>query len=63
MLLILAGVTIAALSGDNGILTNASRAKYATELAQYKEELERFKSNKLLENLDFEQESLFFSRK
>lgn len=59
VLLILAGVTIAALSGDNGILTNASRAKYATELAQYKEELERFKSNKLLENLDFEQESLF----
>ena len=59
VLLILAGITISALSGDNGILTNASRAKYATELAQYKEELENFKSNKLLENLDFEQESLF----
>ena len=59
VLLILAGITISALSGDNGILTNATRAKYATELSQYKEELENFKSNKLLENLDFEQESLF----
>ena len=59
VLLILAGVTISALSGDNGILTNASKAKYATELSQYKEELEMFKSNKVLENLEFEDESLF----
>lgn len=59
VLLILAGVTISALSGDNGILTNASKAKYATELSQYKEELEIFKSNKTLENLDFEAQSLF----
>ena len=34
MLLILAGVTIAALSGDNGILTKAKEAKGKTEQAQ-----------------------------
>ena len=58
VLLILAGVTISALSGDNGILTNASKAKYATELAQYNEELQNFKTNKVLENMDFEGGSL-----
>ena len=40
VLLILAGITISALSGDNGILTNATRAALATELSNYKEELE-----------------------
>ena len=54
VLLILAGVTIAALSGDNGILTNATKAKYATELSQYNEELQNYKTNKVLENLEFE---------
>ena len=58
VLLILAGITISALSGDNGILTNASKAKYATELSQYNEELQIFKSNKVLENMDFEGGSL-----
>lgn len=38
VLLILAGVTIAALSGDNGILRNAARAKEETEKAQENEE-------------------------
>ena len=38
VLLILAGVTIAALSGDNGILQNAARAKEETEQAQKEEE-------------------------
>ena len=38
VLLILAGVTIAALSGDNGILTRAKEAKEKTELAQKEEE-------------------------
>ena len=31
ILLILAGVTIAAISGDNGILQNAARAKEETK--------------------------------
>ena len=38
VLLILAGVTIAALSGDNGILTRAKEAKQKTEQAQKEEE-------------------------
>ena len=37
VLLILAGVTIAALSGDNGILTRAKEAKEKTEQAQKEE--------------------------
>ena len=39
ILLILAGVTIATLSGDNGILSNATKAKLETEIAQDKEQL------------------------
>ena len=38
VLLILAGVTIAALSGDNGILKRATEAKEKTEQAQKEEE-------------------------
>ena len=37
MLLILAGVTIAALNGDNGILIRAKEAKEKTEQAQKQE--------------------------
>ena len=40
VLLILAGVTIAALSGDNGILRNAGKAKEETEVAK-EDELRR----------------------
>ena len=39
VLLILAGVTIATLTGDNGILTRAQEAKGSTEEAQEKEKL------------------------
>ena len=38
VLLILAGVTIATLTGDNGILTRATEAKNKTEQAQKDEE-------------------------
>ena len=37
VLLILAGVTIAALSGDNGILTNASKSKQQNALGEAKD--------------------------
>ena len=40
VLLILAGVTIATLTGDNGILTRAQEAKGRTEEAQEKEKLD-----------------------
>ena len=45
VLLILAGVTIAALSGENGILTRAKDAKEKTEQAQHEEE-------KMLSNME-----------
>ncbi len=50
VLLILAGVTIASLSGENGILTRAKEAKIATENAK-KDELEKLEElNAYIEN-------------
>ena len=40
VLLILAGVTIATLTGDNGLLTKAGEAKNATELANLEGEVQ-----------------------
>ena len=48
VLLILAGVAIAALSGDNGILTRAKEAKEKTAQAQKEEEKTFSKKNILL---------------
>ena len=39
VLLILAGITIAALTGDNGILTNTKYAKFATEIRSLEEQV------------------------
>ena len=58
VLLILAGVSIATLTGDNGIITNANLAKISTEFAGYKEEVEIFKTSKLSENYNFKEDSL-----
>lgn len=57
-MLIIAGVTIASLTGDNGILINAQDAKLATELSKYQEELELYKVNKTMEDANFEEETL-----
>ena len=54
VLLILAGVTIAALSGDNGILTRAKEAKEKTEQAQQDEEETLSNMEGILESLKFE---------
>ncbi len=47
ILLILAGVTIATLTGENGILTKAKEAKEKTEIASQEEQrkLARSRSN------------------
>ena len=58
VLLILAGVSIAMLTGNNGILTQSMRAKISTELASYKEELELFKIEQKSKNDSFLEESL-----
>ena len=50
VLLILAGVTISALSGDNGILTRAKEAKEKTEQAQKDEEQTLLNMESILKN-------------
>ena len=50
VLLILAGVTIATLTGDNGILTKANDAKEETIIAQEKEQIALAQSSSILEN-------------
>ena len=54
VLLILAGVTIAALSGDNGILTRVKEAKEKTEQAQKEEEETLSNMENILESYKFE---------
>ena len=40
ILLILAGVSLNAIVGDNGVITNAMNAKIMSRFSSYKEELE-----------------------
>ena len=58
VLLIIGGVTVAGLRGDNGILNTAGYTKLLSELSGYKEEVELFKENKEAENKKFNGESL-----
>ena len=58
VLLILAGVSIALLTGDNGIMTQAKKAKITNELSEYKEQVELYKTAKKTENQLFEVGSL-----
>ena len=51
VLLILAGVSIAMLTGENGILTQAQNAKNRTEEAEAQEKADLEDQNKLIENL------------
>ena len=51
VLLILAGVSIAMLTGENGILTQAQNAKNKTEEAKAKEKQDLEDQNALIENL------------
>ena len=50
VLLILAGVTIATLSGDNGILTRAAEAKEKTRREDIQEQLNLWKTEKSMED-------------
>ena len=51
ILLILAGITIGTLMGENGILTKAKQAQEETQKAQYKEEIELIIMEKQMEKL------------
>ena len=58
VLLILAGVSISMLTGDDGIISKSKEARISTELSGYKEELELYKSEKYMENNEFEETTL-----
>ncbi len=58
VLLILASVSIAMLTGDSGILTQANKAKLSTILSGYKEEVDLYKTGKFAENNEFSENTL-----
>ena len=58
VLLILAGISISIVTGNNGLFDHASTSKISTELSGYKEQLEMFKADKIVENIDFYEGSL-----
>ena len=58
VMLMLAGLTVSTLTGNSGIISNASLSKMMNELSKYKEELEIYKANKIVENDGFLGESL-----
>lgn len=58
VLIILSGVSVAMLVGENGLITRARESKFKTELSELKEELEEFKLSKIMENKNFQESSL-----
>ena len=40
VLLILAGISIGAITGNNGVIVNASKAKFNTEISEIEEQIE-----------------------
>ena len=58
VLIVLAGVSINLVIGNNGIVTKAQIAKTSTELAKYKEELSQWKINKKMEDNNFIEDTL-----
>ena len=62
VLLILAGVSIAMLTGDNGVITNAQKSKLSSTFSAYKEEVELYKANKYTENRNFLRSTLEASK-
>ena len=58
VLLILAGVSVSMLTGENSTISQAKKAKLATELSSYKEQVELFKIEQMSKNNDFLAESL-----
>ena len=58
VLLILAGVSLNLLIGNNGIITRAKQTKISNDLSSYKEQLAMFISEKKVENPEFYESSL-----
>ena len=56
VLLILAGVTIASLTGDNGILTRTNEAKQKTKAGNIQEQIDLWKTNlTMIDNINMEE--------
>ncbi|MBS6252513.1 MAG: leucine-rich repeat protein [Clostridium sp.] len=58
VLLILAGVSISMITGDNGVITNAQKSKLSTTFSAYKEEVDLYKASKYAENRNFLENTL-----
>ena len=58
ILIILAGVTLGMLTGENGIIGKSKEAKFKTEMAELKEQLELFNVDKLAENTNYLESTL-----
>ena len=62
VLLILAGITISSLSGENGILTRAKEARDKTEIATIEEQIELAKMSSLDDNGEIIKQTLKYRR-
>ena len=58
VMLVLAGVSINLLTGDNGVITKAKIAKEAQVLSNYQENMNLFATDKGIESSDFDITSL-----
>ena len=62
VLLLLAGVTIASVTGENGILYKSEEARFKTIMADYSEQLELYKQSKEMESTNFLEDTLNASK-
>lgn len=53
VLIIMGGVSLVMLTGENSIINNAKKSKLSTIFSTYKEEVDLYKSNKFTENNNF----------
>ena len=58
VLLILAGVSVTGIKGNNGILKRSEIAKLATELTGYNEELKQWKASRELKETNFQDDTV-----
>ena len=58
VLLILAGVSVVGIKGNNGILKRSEIAKLATELTGYNEELKQWKASRELKETNFQDDTV-----
>ena len=62
VLLILAGVSVVGIKGNNGILNRSEIAKLATELTGYNEELKQWKASRELKETNFQDDTVVAGR-